>query len=277
MTAAATTGRPTAAPRRPTRATWAGAGRRSAGWVFLLVLAGLWELAGRADVTGLFPPLSEVLTAAWEILTSRALTEDVLPSVGRALAGFVIGSAAGIGLGVVLGWFRRLHPWTLAPLEFLRAIPAPALVPLAVALYGATTPMKIGVIALGAFWPVLLNTVDGIRRVEAGYVESAKVYTAGGSAEILRRVALPAASPMIMTGLRIGLAISLILMVVSEMFGSSSGLGYIILQAQRLYALTTMYAGVLILGVIGLLLTSLFAAAEKRALLWFDGMKGRRS
>ena len=153
----------------------------------------------------------------------------------------------------------------------------PALVPLAVALYGSTNPMKVGIIALGAFWPVLLNTVDGIRRVDPGYIESARVYTSGSSLSILRRVVLPAATPQITTGLRIGLAISLILMVVSEMFGASSGLGYLVLQSQRLYAMTSMYAGVVILALVGLLLTALFSAIEKRAMSWFDGMKGRTS
>lgn len=250
---------------------------RVVGWAFVLVLAGLWELVGRRDTSGLFPPLSEVLAETVEVIRSEALREDVLPSVARALAGFAVGSTVAIAVGVVLGWWRALEPWTTAPLEFLRAVPVPALVPLAVALYGSTNSMKVGIIALGAFWPVLLNTVDGIRRVDAGYVESARVYTSGSSLAILRRVVLPAATPQITTGLRIGLAISLIVMVVSEMFGSSSGLGYLILQSQRLYALTSMYAGVVILAVIGLLLTALFSAVEKRALVWFDGMKGRTS
>ncbi|MFC7485654.1 ABC transporter permease [Knoellia sp. CPCC 206453] len=248
---------------------------RLVGWVFVLLLMGLWEVAGRRDETGLFPPLSAVLVEAADLLRSEALTNDILPSLCRALAGFVVGSVMAVALGVVLGWWRALHPWITAPLEFLRSVPAAALVPLAVALYGSTTPMKVGVIALGAFWPVLLNTVDGIRRAEPGFVESARVYTSGSSLSILRRVVLPAATPQIMTGLRIGLAISLILMVVSEMFGATSGLGYLILQAQRLYALTSMYAGVVILAVIGLMLTGLFSAVEKRAMFWFDGMKGR--
>lgn len=250
---------------------------RLVGWIFVLALLGVWELVGSRDTSGLFPPFSEVLTEVLEVLGSEALMVDIVPSVARALAGFVLGSAVAIVLGVILGWWRALEPWTTAPLEFLRAVPVPALVPLAVALYGSTNEMKIGIIALGAFWPVLLNTVDGIRRVDAGYVESARVYTSGTSFSILRRVVLPAAVPQITTGLRIGLAISLIVMVVSEMFGASSGLGYLILQSQRLYALTSMYAGVVILAVIGLLLTALFSAIEKRALFWFDGMKGRTS
>ncbi len=251
--------------------------RAMIGWVFVLVLMGLWEVLGRRDTTGLFPPFSEVLAQTWDLLRSDALTTDILPSVIRALAGFIVGSALGIVVGVALGWWRALAPWTTAALEFLRAVPVPALVPLAVALYGSTAAMKVAIIAIGAFWPVLLNTADGIRRVEPGYIESARVYTSGSHLSVLRRVVLPAATPQIMTGLRIGLAISLILMVVSEMFGASSGLGYLILQSQRLFALTSMYAGVVILALIGLLFTALFSAFEKRAMFWFDGMKGRTS
>jgi ABC-type nitrate/sulfonate/bicarbonate transport system permease component len=249
--------------------------RAALGWLVVLALGVLWEVLGRNDTTGLFPPLSDVLKESWDILSSDSLTEDIMPSIARALAGFVLGSFVGIAAGVFLGWWRGLHPWVSPTLEFCRAVPAPALVPLAVALYGSTNLVKVTIIAIGAFWPVLLHTVDGVRRVEPGFIESARVYTSGGSREILRRVVLPAATPQIMTGLRIGLAIALILMVVSEMFGASSGLGYVILQSQRLYALTTMYAGVLLLGVIGLLLTALFSSIEKKALVWYDGMKGR--
>ena len=257
--------------RRRSRAV----GQQVAGWVCLLGLAAVWEIFGRRDTTGLFPPLSDILRETWAILTSDALTTDILPSVGRALMGFCLGSVLGVAIGIGLGWWRWLAPWTTPALEFCRAIPVPALVPLAVALYGSTNSVKIAVIAVGAFWPVLLNTADGLRRVEPGYIESARGFTAGSSVEVRRRAAVPAALPAIMTGLRIGLALSLILMVISEMFGASSGLGYLILQSQRLYALTSMYAGVLLLGLIGLLLTALFASVEKRALVWFDGMKGR--
>ncbi len=264
---------------RPPRATRAGRGARLvrslAGWLFVVALACGWELYGRADTTGLVPPLTEVLSEAWAIVTSSALAEDIAPSVARALTGFALGSLGGIGIGIILGWWRALAPWTTPALEFCRALPVPALIPILVAIHGSTNPLKVGIIAFGTFWPVLLNTADGVRRVEPGYIESARVYTPGSASQILRRVVVPAASPQIMTGLRIGLAVALILMVVSEMFGASSGLGYLILQSQRLYAVIPMYAGVLILGVIGLLLTATFSFIERRALVWYDGMKGR--
>jgi ABC-type nitrate/sulfonate/bicarbonate transport system permease component len=246
----------------------------TAGWGFVVLLLGLWEVAGRSDTTALLPPVSAVATELVDLLTGPSLTEDIVPSLARALAGFVLGSLAGVILGAALGWSRRLEPWCRAALEFLRAVPPPALLPLAIIAFGANDATRVGVIALGAFWPVLLNTTDGVRRVENGYIESARVYARGGQADLLRRVVLPAATPQIMAGLRVGLAISLIMMVISEMVASSSGLGNLILRAQRLYALDQMYAGVLLLGVLGWLLTLLFSAVERRAVAWFDGLKG---
>ncbi|MFD4688377.1 ABC transporter permease [Streptomyces sp. NPDC058204] len=249
--------------------------RRLRGWGFLALLLVLWEIAGRQDTTGLLPPVGDVLKEVGTIVTGDGLTHDVLPSIARALAGFAAGSVVGILLGVALGWWRWLDPWLRPSLEFLRAVPPPALVPLAVVAFGASTPLRIAVIAAGTCWPVLLSTTDGVRRVEPGFVETARVYTPGGSLTVLRRVVVPAALPQIMNGLRIGLAVSLIVMVISEMVASSSGLGFLILQSQRMYAMTPMYAGVLLLALAGWLLTLTFSAVERRALSWFDGMKGR--
>lgn len=245
------------------------------GWGFLAVLLAGWQVAGSRDTTGLLPPFSAVATEMASIVTGPQLNADLLPSVTRALLGFVLGAVVGIGLGVAIGWWRGLDPWLRPSLEFLRAVPPPALVPIAVVTFGAGDLLRVVVIAVGTCWPVLLSSVDGLLRVDPGYIDSARVYTSGRSLPILRRVALPAALPQIVTGMRIGLAVSLIMMVVSEMIASSSGLGFLILQSQRLYAMTPMYAGTLLLALTGWLLTLLFSAAERRALVWFEGMKGR--
>lgn len=240
----------------------------------LSVLAG-WEAVGRAGVTPFLPPLSSVAGQVSEILTGRQLMRDVLPSLGRALIGFGVASVAGTVLGISLGYFRRLEPWAQAPLEFVRSVPPPAVLPLAVMVMGPTYTMRVSVIAFGAFWPVLLNAINGTRHVDPLYYDVARTWRAG-SWETIRRFVFPAALPQIMAGMRIALAIALVLTVLSEMIAASSGLGYLVLQSQRLFALDRMYAGVVMLGVVGWLFTVVFAQIERRVLVWYEGQKGLR-
>lgn len=232
-----------------------------------------WELAGRAGITPLLPPVTTVFAEVWDIISSPRLTRDVLPSVARALAGFGVASVVGAVVGMILGYFRRLEPWTRATLEFLRSVPPPAILPLAVLVMGSTDTMRIAVIAVGAVWPVLLNAIDGTRQVDPLYFDVARTWKAG-SWETIRRFVLPAALPQIMAGMRIALAIALIMMVISEMIAASSGLGYLVLQSQRLFAMRQMYAGVILIGALGWLFTVVFAQIERRVLAWYEGQKG---
>jgi ABC-type nitrate/sulfonate/bicarbonate transport system permease component len=242
-----------------------------AGVLLLLVIG--WEVAGRLDETHQITPFSQTVVRMWELLTGPELVEDILPSIVRALLGFVIGGALAMVLGVLLGWFRRAEPWLRGVMEFARAVPPPALVPLAFLVAGPNNATRLGVIAFGTFWPVLINVIDGTRRVDAGYIDAARVYAGSGSA-VLRRVVLPAALPAIFAGLRIGLAVSLIMMVISEMVSSNSGLGQLVVMSQRLFMLPEMYAGILIIGILGWLMTVGFRWIEARATKWFEGQKG---
>jgi ABC-type nitrate/sulfonate/bicarbonate transport system permease component len=147
--------------------------------------------------------------------------------------------------------------------------------PVALLAFGPNTGTRVALIALGAFWPVLLNTMDGARAVDRGYVDAARAARAG-ELRIITRVVWPAALPQVFAGLRIALALSLIMMVISEMIASTSGLGLRVLQAQRTYAFADMYAGVLVLGTIGGVFTLLFTAVEHRVLAWYEGQKGIR-
>ena len=156
----------------------------------------------------------------------------------------------GIAVGVPVGYIRSLEPWIRPVLEFLRSLPAPAIVPIAVLLLGATSWTRIAVIAFGSCWAVLLNSIDGARSVDPLLVDTGQVNRLG-TAEILRRIVLPAALPQIFAGLRIALGIALIVMVFSEMIASSSGLGYFILTSQRRFLVPETYGGVLLIGLIG--------------------------
>jgi ABC-type nitrate/sulfonate/bicarbonate transport system permease component len=243
------------------------------GVVGLALVLALWQSVGASGNVAFLVPFADAVSAMWDLVTGPSLGEDVLPSIGRTVAGFAVGSAVGVVLGVLLGYFRGAEPWVRPVLEFLRATPIPAMIPVAILTFGATQATQIGLIALGSLWPVLLNAMDGTRSVEPGYLDAARTAHLRDR-EILRRVILPASLPRIFTGLRIGLALSLIMMVVSEMMSGGDGLGAFVLQAQRTYALNDMFGGILLLGLLGGVFTIVFAAIERRVLSWYAGWKG---
>lgn len=246
--------------------------RTVAGVVGVLLALGLWEFVGQTSSQPFLVPFSTAAGGMVELLTGPRLMTDVVPSLIRATLGFLLGGILGVAVGGLVGFYRGSDPWLRPQLEFLRAMPIPALLPVAILVLGPTDTMRVVIIMLGAVWPVLLNTADGVRSVDPRYVEAARV--AGLSQfQIVRRIVLRAAMPDTFTGLRIALGLALIMMVVSEMFASSSGLGNFVLQAQRMYAMERMYAGILTLGVLGGLFTLVFALVERRVLAWYLGQK----
>ncbi|MFI6918462.1 ABC transporter permease [Nonomuraea spiralis] len=207
---------------------------------------------------------------------SERLLDDVLPSLARLLAGYAVAGLLGVGLGVPIGLSRRLRA-TLEPvLEFFRAVPPPVLVPLIMLLAGIDTPMKVLVIVSGCVWPVLLNTVEGVRALDEVLSDTCRMYGVRGVSR-LRRFVLRGASPQIMTGLRQALSIGIILMVISEMFASSSGLGFTILLFQRQFQIAEMWSGILLLGLLGLGLSLLFRRLERWVLAWYHGSGAARA
>jgi ABC-type nitrate/sulfonate/bicarbonate transport system permease component len=249
--------------------------RWSAGAITIAAAIGVWELLGRGGYVLFLVPFSIAVEGAWELVSGPGLRTDVLPSVARAAVGFGVGSGLGMLAGVLLGYLRGIDPWVRPVLEFLRATPVPAVLPVAVLAFGPNAGTRVGLIALGAFWPVLLNAMDGARAVDRGYVDAARAAGAG-RLRVVARVIWPASLPQIFAGLRIALAIALIMMVISEMIASTDGLGFQVLQAQRTYAFKDMYAGVLVLGTVGGLFTLLFTTVEHRVLAWYEGQKGIR-
>lgn len=198
-------------------------------------------------------------------LTAR-LGDDVLPSLARLLAGYALAALLGVALGTAVGLSGRLRAATEPALEFFRAIPPPVLVPLIMLVAGLDTVMKVLVIVSGAIWPVLLNTIEGVRAVDEVLSDTARVYGLRGSAR-LRRLVLPAASPQIMAGLRQSLSIAIILMVIAEMFGNS-GIGHAVVLFQRQFQIPEMWSGIVLLGLVGFLLSLAFRALERRVLHW---------
>ncbi|WP_431936117.1 ABC transporter permease [Micromonospora sp. RP3T] len=214
-------------------------------------------------------PLFDAFRQTW---IGPAFVDDVLPSVYRLLAGLFASIMLGVAAGVLIGRFRPLREILEPLLEFFRAIPPPVLIPVAMLLLGITDTMKVVVIVSGAIWPILLNTIEGVRATDSVMLETADSYRISRW-ERVWLVILPAASPRIMTGVRQALSVALILMVISEMFASSAGLGYRIAYFQRNYLIAEMWSGILLLGLIGVLLAVAFGVVERRVLRWYHGMR----
>lgn len=224
-----------------------------------------------ADSTSFYwPPLQSILDAFGETWTLERTREDVLPSLGRLAVGFLLALLIGIAAGLAIGSFTWLRETLEPPLEFLRAIPPPVLVPVIMLFAGIGDGMKIAVIVSGCVWPVLLNTVEGVRGIDPVQRETATSYRLGRRRRVTALL-LRAASPQIVAGARQALAIGIILMVISEMFAATNGLGFTIVQFQRSFAIPQMWSGVLLLGLIGVALSLLFRLVESRVLAWYHG------
>ncbi|WP_328767354.1 ABC transporter permease [Streptomyces sp. NBC_00286] len=243
-----------------------------------LILVIAWWFASDSSTDVYWPPLRTILTTFPDVWTGERLRDDVLPSLLRLLAGYTAAAVVGVALGTVIGSYRRVRAVCEPVLEFLRAVPPPVLVPVIMLFAGIGDTMKIAVIASGCVWPILLNTVEGVRAVDSVMSETARSYGITGPAR-LRHVVLRSASPQIFAGLRQALSIGIILMVISEMFAASNGLGFTIVQFQRNFAIPDMWTGILLLGLLGFVLSVLFRLVERQVLGWYHGLRdtSRRS
>ncbi|MEU8308347.1 ABC transporter permease [Actinomadura sp. NPDC048955] len=249
-------------------------------WLVALAIA-LWELVTRAVDETYFPPPTKIVDALHELwfsgpasqgfLTDKAV-DDFSTSLTHLFAGWAAAGAAGVLLGAAIGRSRTLYDLLNPVLEFLRAVPPPTLVPFFIIVFQLGATMQIVTIAFGVVWPVLLNTCDGVRTVDPLQLETARVFGVGRLRRLLT-VTLPAASPKIFAGLRVALSFALILMVISELFGSTAGIGSELIGAQRSFELPRMWAGIVMLGLLGLLFNGVFMLLERRLLAWHTGAK----
>ncbi|MFG1698791.1 ABC transporter permease [Nonomuraea sp. NPDC049309] len=250
-------------------------------WLIPVVLV-VWEFGARAIGDGDFPPPTTIVAKMYEMWFSgpgsRAfLTDDaidnILPSLGRMFGGWILAAAIGIVAGMLLGRSRTATDFVDPLIEFGRALPPPLLIPAFLVLQaGFQSPHGVLItqlitIVFGVIWPVLLNSIDGVRAIDKTYMETATVFNLTRM-QRLRVVILPAASPKIFAGLRLSLSLALILMVITELIGGSDGIGYQLLQAQRSFDGAAVWAAITLLGILGYVVNSLFVLAERRVLVW---------
>ncbi len=207
---------------------------------------------------------------AW--LFSGELPHDAVASLGRVVLGFVVGAGLAVPLGLLMGAFDGAYRYINPLVQVLRPIPPIAYIPLSILWFGLGNPPAIFLIALGAFFPVLMSTIAGVRHVDAIYVRAARSLGAKG-ATLFFRVVLPAASPHILTGIRVGVGVAFIVVIVAEMIAVNDGLGYRILEAREFFWSDKIVAGMLSIGLLGLGLDTLVSRLSDHLLRWHRGME----
>ncbi len=233
-----------------------------------IVLIAVWWIASADSTNPFFPPLAKIATRFQELWIFAHLVTDILPSLANLLAGFVIGGTIGIILGVGLGMVRVLNDLFAPVLNFWRSIPPVALVPIFVALMGFGNEVRIITITIAALFPTLISTIDGMRALDPQLRDVARVYRLTWG-ERLFSVYLPAASPRIASGLQVSLQVAFIVMIASEMLGATYGIGALTLLAQQTFAISDMWAGIILLGILGYVVNLLFNVLRDRVLRWY--------
>jgi ABC-type nitrate/sulfonate/bicarbonate transport system permease component len=237
-----------------------------------VVLVAIWWFASAGSKDFYFPPLSKIVQAFPDTWFGPRMVDDVLPSLLRLAIGYFAALLLGIGLGILIGANRTLRAVVEPLLEFLRAIPPPVLVPILMLMAGIGNTMKILVIISGCVWPILLNTVEGVRGVDEVLTDTCRSYRIRGGLRVWHLM-VRSASPQIVAGARQALSIGIILMVISEMFAASSGIGFTVIQFKDGFRIPQMWTGVILLGLLGVLLAVLFRLAERRVLGWYHGIR----
>jgi ABC-type nitrate/sulfonate/bicarbonate transport system permease component len=236
------------------------------------LLAG-WQVWTAHAGSPQFPRLSTILVEFRELWLFAEFGTHVVPSLQRIALGFAIAVVAGIALGVPLGLSRWGRLLAMPHIEYWRAIPPPALLPISIVLlHSIGNVQKVSFIAFFCLFPVLLNTIDGVRGIDPTLVETARSYGLG-RLERIRRIVLPAALPQIVAGMRNSLSLAVIMMVLAEYFSSTSGVGYVLLVSKNTFQMAPMWAAILLIGLLGYLLNVLFLLAERRFLAWHRGWR----
>lgn len=237
-------------------------------FILVVVLVALWWFASADSTSVFFPPLSRIVEVFWRDLTSGVLPDAAAFSLTNLFLGLLIAVVIGVLGGILIGETERFREIVDPIIHFARSVPQAALVPLIIGAFGLGAGPKIYSIALATVWPVLLNTIDGVRGLDPSIRRVSRSFMIPAVLHF-RRVVLPAAMPQIAAGFRVALPIGITVMVVSELFAANKGLGFYILNSASTFRLAETWAGAIVVGVIGYVLALLFVAIERWALAWY--------
>jgi sulfonate transport system permease protein len=242
---------------------------RAAPWLLPIVLVLVWETAARWHLipARILPAPSSVALAFWESARTGALFYHVGVSAQRALWGLLIGGGIGFVLGVINGIWRSAETLFDSSVQMLRTVPHLAIIPLVILWFGIDEEAKIFLVVIGVLFPVYLNTFHGVRTVDRGLIDMARVYGLGRAA-LFWRVILPGALPSVLVGLRYALGIMWLTLIVAETISASSGIGYMTMNAREFLQTDVILVGIIVYALLGKLADALTRALERRALAW---------
>lgn len=246
------------------------------GWILPAVLIAGWEIAARLGELPptILPAPSDVVAALWKLTLSGEIFRNIGVSAWRALTGFAIGGSIGFLLGLANGLSTRSRELSDTTLQMVRNIPHLALIPLVILWFGIDEEAKLFLVALGVFFPIYINTLHGIRTVDAQLIEMGRVYGMSPLA-LFVKVILPGALPSIFVGLRYALGIMWLTLIVAETISASSGLGYMAMQAREFLLIDVVVLSILIYALLGKLADSAARTLERLFLKWHPAFQAQ--
>lgn len=229
----------------------------------------LWEILARVGIldTRFFPAPSQILSTLLTMMKSGELQDDTLISMTRLAVGFLVGGIPALIIGVIMGLNSTLRAMIDPLIAATYPIPKSSILPLALLVLGLGEASKIFMVAIGVFYPIAMNAMAGVREINKVYLDVGHNFKASRW-DVFRTIALPGAMPMIMTGIKLGVGMGLVLIAIAEMVGAKSGLGYLIWNAWETFAVDQMYVGLFVIALIGFALTLLLNELEKVLVPW---------
>jgi ABC-type nitrate/sulfonate/bicarbonate transport system permease component len=239
------------------------------GGTSVVLILGLWEAAWEARmISPLFfsgpSAVAKQMVYAW---TRGNLKADLLYSGTNFILGFAAAAVAGVVVGILVGWYKTLRLLMNPTLTALYATPRVAMIPLILIWFGIGMWSKVFIVFISAFFPILVNTIGGMRAIDRDLLRAARAFCASDW-QIFKTVAIPGSVPFILTGIRQGVALGLIGVVVGEMFGGSQGIGFMVAYGGQTFSTDTLFVGVVIIATAGIVLTSLAERLERRFSQW---------
>lgn len=242
------------------------------GLLVLILIVIIWEVSSRLQLINptYFPPFSKVVLTLIPLMQAGNTWVNIMSTLIRCFTGYAIACLIGIPLGIIMGKSKIAFRLLNMTVELLRPIPSAAVIPIAILLFGIDNAMKIFVISYACIWPVLVNSIDGVKNIDPILIETGKSFYLSKN-RFIGKIIIPASLPQIITGMRISLAISLILSITVEMIAGNNGLGFFILDSERSFAFNEMYAGIVLIGIIGYLINMLFVIIADKLVGWHRG------